>query len=386
MEVSYYALVNDISLLFKYPIIVYGAGNAGGRIVRLLEQVCADVHCFFDMDINKKEYLGYEVINIEQLRKVIKEKQYNIVLASDIYYEEMLLQLEQENIYAKYVFTSWGVESGLIWNLNDKKVVSFAFKEYEKREIDKILDYQREHVAVNGLRTVLSDKPEVLIYQIGKVGSMTVYESLKNKNINCMQVHVLCDYDESEEGKILEQQYQNEIKENGIKIISLVRDPIARFVSAKLQGSNFACWAINSNGRKIKERCAEELLSGSADPLGWFQVELERLTGINVLNYPFDKEHGYSVIKKDKVELLLLTTEKLNQNESVIGNFVGINDFHLISTNIGKKKVTKYFYNSIKGDLRFSDSVLDLYYKKNALMCHLYNDDQLEAFRVKWRA
>lgn len=201
-----------------------------------------------------------------------------------------------------------------------------------------------------------------------------------------MQVHVLCDYDESEEGKILEQQYQNEIKENGIKIISLVRDPIARFVSAKLQGSNFACWAINSNGRKIKERCAEELLSGSADPLGWFQVELERLTGINVLNYPFDKEHGYSVIKKDKVELLLLTTEKLNQNESVIGNFVGINDFHLISTNIGKKKVTKYFYNSIKGDLRFSDSVLDLYYKKNALMCHLYNDDQLEAFRVKWRA
>ena len=49
-------------------------------------------------------------------------------------------------------------------------------------------------------------------------------------------------------------------------------------------------------------------------------------------------------------------------------------------------KSYKYFYNSIKGDLRFSDSVLDLYYKKNALMCHLYNDDQLEAFRVKWRA
>lgn len=384
MEVSDYSLVNDISILFDYSIIIYGAGNTGRRILKLLEQAGAAICCFFDMDRSRKEYYGYEVIPPERLRDVTNEKQYSIVLASDIYYEEMLLQLEKEKIHVRYVFTSWGVESGLIWNMNYKKI-SAAFREYEKKETDKIFAYQRDCAAVSGLRTVVSDKPDILIYQTGKVGSMSVYESLKNKSINCLQVHVLCDFGQSEEGKALKKQYQQELTENGVKIISLVRDPIARFVSAKLQGTNFACWAIHSNGKNLYERCTEELLSGNADPAGWFRVELEQLTGINVSEYPFDKERGYSVIKKDKIELLLLTTEKLNQNQNVIGDFAGINDFQLINTNIGKNKVTKYFYDRMKKELRFPDSVLDMYYKNNRLMLHLYEDRDLKRFRDRWK-
>lgn len=385
MKVDDYLLINDIAILLDYPVIIYGAGNIGSKTFELLEYAGITIEYFCDKDKNKKNKHGCELISIEKLEEVTTRKKYNIILASEIYHEEMREQLEVKRINIEYVFTGWGVEAGLAWNFNNPKI-SENYRKFYKNEIEKIVTYQNNVYAISNLQKILEQKPEILIYQIGKVGSSSICKSIKEKNMNCLSVHALCDYGNNEEGRVLEKRSWNELQSNGIKIISMIRDPIERYVSDKLQGWNFVYWASegNGDGERLVDRLTDDLLDGKAKISDWFSGELERFTGIKVVEYPFDKTKGYTIIKKGNIELLILTTEGLSQNKRVIGEFAGIKDFQLIGYNIGNNKVTKYIYESIKKELIIPDYVLDCYYKEDLFLKHFYSEKQIEKFRKKW--
>ena len=137
MRVSDFEVINSIDILFDYPIIIYGAGDVGGKIVKLLECAGLTIGGFCDADKSKKNYCGYEVIHIDDLEKTIGNQSYNIILASVFYFDDMLHQLEKRKIRVKYVFTGWGVEAGLTWNLNHE-MVSEKFREVHKRKINEL--------------------------------------------------------------------------------------------------------------------------------------------------------------------------------------------------------------------------------------------------------
>lgn len=383
MKVDDYLLINNINLLFDYPIIIYGAGKVGSRIADYLKKTEVVISCFCDKDCQKKECCGYEIIHIGCLKKFTDGTEYCFILASEIYYEEMLSQLELMNIGSKHIFTSWGVESGLAWNLNDQRILP-EYREFQLKQIDKLLTYRSDAVAISNLKTALAKRPEILIYQMGKVGSSSVYKSLMNRNVNCMHVHVFHEFGDIEEGKILEGKYKDLIEKKGIKIITLLRDPIARYISEKLEGINFVCWSVEDGSKNLCARYIENLSKGNADLSGWFDQELEVMTGINVLNYPFNKDKGYAFIKERKIELLVLTMESMNRNRDIIGEFVGIENFQMMSDNIGTDKITQYVYKSIKEEIAIPDYVLDKYYKQDPFLQHFYEKDQIEHFRSRW--
>ncbi len=101
------------------------------------------------------------------------------------------------------------------------------------------------------------DKEKVLIYQMGKVGSSTVYETVKAMGLDCSisHIHFLSDSGISKaeyafmnskskqipmhliRSKILKRHLN--LKSDKIKIISLTRDPVSRIISDVFQNLKY---------------------------------------------------------------------------------------------------------------------------------------------------
>jgi hypothetical protein len=184
---------------------------------------------------------------------------------------------------------------------------------------------------------------------------------------------------------VLFEKFQYEINTNGVKIISMVRDPISQILSEMMQGTNFARGCVwDKSVSSFKERVmGSSGLATGRYAYHWFEKHMEPSFGINVFDFPFDRDKGYSVIRKGKIEILMLTMESLRKNEKAIGDFVGIDDFKLSNKNISEHKPCKYVYERLKNELKLPTELLDEYYK-NENVRHFYTDLQLDQFRSKW--
>ena len=112
--------------------------------------------------------------------------------------------------------------------------------------------------------------------------------------------------------------------------------------------------------------------------------ELKEATGINIYQYPFDKEKEYAWIKEGNIEVLALTLEKLNENVEVLGEFVEKPDIKLQNANVGDEKQYKYIYEGLKKDIRLPSAVVKSQYKNNPLQDHFYTEEEKERFLRKW--
>jgi glutamate mutase epsilon subunit len=120
------------------------------------------------------------------------------------------------------------------------------------------------------------------------------------------------------------------------------------------------------------------------DVFEWFDVELKAVFGIDVYDYPFDREKGYSIIEQDNVEVLVIKLEKINSLEQVIGDFVEVSDFKLINSNVSDKKPYKYLYKNMREEIRIPREVVDRYYKNSPRMKHFYTEEEINMFYKKW--
>jgi len=82
--------------------------------------------------------------------------------------------------------------------------------------------------------------------------------------------------------------------------------------------------------------------------------------------------------------LLLIKTEKLNDCQDIIGQFVGVEDFKLVKDNVGNKKISKFAYDEVLRTIEIPEDVIDFYYKGNKAMDHFYTESEKEKFMMKW--
>jgi hypothetical protein len=116
----------------------------------------------------------------------------------------------------------------------------------------------------------------------------------------------------------------------------------------------------------------------------WFDNEIKAVLGIDVYKHPFNREKGYSIIKQDNIEVLVLKLEKLNTLESVIGEFVGVSDFKLVNINEANSKPVKYLYKNVRESIKLPRKIFDFYYKDNPRMNHFYTKEEQAEFLKKW--
>jgi hypothetical protein len=119
-------------------------------------------------------------------------------------------------------------------------------------------------------------------------------------------------------------------------------------------------------------------------PFKWFEEEFLPATNIDIFEYPFDKDKGFTIIKKGKIEVLLMTLEKLNDNEQTIRDFIGDQTFYLTHKNDGSKKWYSDLYDNFRKRHYLNEEELKFYYD-NDVVRHFYTEDQIEKFKDRWR-
>ena len=250
--------------------------------------------------------------------------------------------------------------------------------EHEKNKLfDEAHSRRKEFILKYFAFLPLHNDEIILIYQLGKVGSSSVYRSIKNYNRNVLHCHTLRDVCEKEDD------LSQLLNLKSGKIITLVRDPIARRISEMWQ--NITSWGRYSAEVDFfeieKYYFKKRFWVGDAE---WFDNQMKKYFNIDIYEYPFNTETGYTIIKQGNIEVLLLTMEKLNELEEVIGNFLGIKDFKLSENNVGKEKLYRFALQAFKESFAISQEELEELYRKSDYMKYFYSEQEREEFYAKW--
>jgi hypothetical protein len=254
-------------------------------------------------------------------------------------------------------------------------------------------------------KTFKNSKELVLIYTIGKVGSSSVYDSLrKNKKfvLPVFHIHSL------EPSRILEQKEYYKNSERGsvpfhliqssilsellsnysgkIYVISLIREPLNRELSSLFQDSfNFTSSSnlIDSDMDSVIENKLQALLKSLPED-EWFSNELEKVFGFDIYKMPFDIDKGYQIENKNNITLAFIRLESLRSifPQAMKELFGRDYNLTLVDSNIGDDKFYNDAYKEIRTRINFSKSEIDYLLKTNFMQ--KFYKDQKDAIRKRW--
>ena len=249
------------------------------------------------------------------------------------------------------------------------------------------------------------EKIPVLVYQMGKVASKTIYATLQRlPDIQPFHIHTLnpvnMDRRKTRNNGLNARQpehinfqlwrsiYQRLILEyeNQIKIITLIREPVGRNISAFFQGLDMRTRIMAAHKRIPMSQLIDKFQNHfpHVRPLVWFDKELLEVTGINVYEHTFPKEQGYQRIMTEKFDLLILRHDLPdNLKARCLGDFLSGNDIRIVPANLSDKKIYRdcylEFQRTINLSTEYVSQMLDSRYAR-----HFFTDEELESLKLKW--
>jgi len=244
---------------------------------------------------------------------------------------------------------------------------------------------------------------------MGKVGSSSIKKALQDQKLPVFHIHYLTEEKIKHvrtgksfpkrpfyakhywESKYLLRYIKNNKKQNSRwKVITLVRDPIARNISGFFQVIR---WLIPDFERRykkglIKFEILRELFLSRYEHntvLEWLDLEIKRVLCINVYKNAFPILKGFQIYRSPKADLLLLRVENMQQcAQSALQNFLGINHLDIQPTNQAVKKGYANAYSEFLSRISLPNWYIDhMYTSKYAK--HFYSRLELQEFRIKWQ-
>lgn len=252
-------------------------------------------------------------------------------------------------------------------------------------------------------RSVSDSRPIVLVYQMGKVASSSIYHSLKKYPQHCHAFHTHILTAERIKAKaakgsntLLNPDWRNQrsqdlrlnIIEPGhrTKIITLVRDPFARNISAFFEISASVPKAPSDPVAAIHYlRSAFFAETNLLHPDYWFKEEFNHALQIDIFDYPFNPEQGWLRFSKSPYEVLVLSTDLPDEEKAQqISEFVDVPEFQLKRKNTTPPGGCLELYNSFKAHIRFPKDAIDKVL--NTQYCrHFFDEDRRDALRERWQ-
>lgn len=272
----------------------------------------------------------------------------------------------------------------------------------------KVLKYRfrqaKSSVAVGFRRCWRGPVNPVLIYQMGKVASSSIYSSLRTaKDFDVFHVHrlnpdniELVRKEHVRRGALppIEQEklglylYDEVIKprRKTVRIISLVREPIGRNISAFFENMQSILGMVNAQNIVHSEQLIAYFLRNYHHdvPLTWFDIEMRATTGIDVYKHRFPYEQGYQIINAPPYHLLIMRCELDDgEKEQCIAEFLDTDSFQLSRSNeaISKEYADAYqtFIDAINVPAEYADRMLSSRYAQ-----HFYSREERQAIHKKW--
>ena len=249
----------------------------------------------------------------------------------------------------------------------------------------------------------------IIVYQMPKTGSASITASLKKIGFhNVFHIHKLDPHDSyhfkysKKISGLLSHKINNSNKI--FKVITCVRDPIARNVSDLFQilkiGQKFY-----SNGLTFPFEfpSSEKFFKQNMDldeihelfikyypyhelPLVWLDQHIYKNLGIDLFSYEFPKDKGYLKICQDNIELLVLKLEASDLiKEKQISQFVKQDKFKLIKTNVTSEDEYDYcrLYSKFKKNICIPKNYIDKMYNSRFIN-HFYSEDEINAMKSYW--
>lgn len=269
-----------------------------------------------------------------------------------------------------------------------------SIKSFFKKKVLKLYGYAKKQYHTKfGL-----DNDLILIYTLSKVGSSSVYHSLK-KQFPYKEIHHIHFLGDTWLNKFKNdhQVFQNNLnnaermfqllqkRQWKIKIISLTRDPVARDISGIFQ-----TWQHVFDVSSISQVPAEDIISFLSNSdfkysENWFETDFLEFTGLNVFNEKFDSKIGFQVYKTKKASILIMQLEQLNHiYNDALNVFMGKGNYVLQNENITALRMSGVLNKKVKTHLRLPlEKINTIYSSKYSTT--FYSESQIQKFKKKWK-
>lgn len=423
-------LAKSFKSLWNKPIYLYGAGIYAEQVISLFREFHIGITGVVDSnrELHGKMLRGITIYPLEELLCAATEQEIAVFVTTLSHTSEVVDILERNQICCD-IYTLFGLFWAVYFNLNNISINEDVREKYcsifqtyiYKKKIDVYSN--QSNIAINPILSLLQkDESEtpVIIYQPGKVGSNSVETTLKEYGVSILRSHGVsypCEYEKTGLSEIFLQKLKRFEK---VKLITLVREPIKKDIGHYFQkitvAENDMGWLVKgimekdfqqsflnylsvvtpmdfSGGKKEQysrtvishiDYIGENNKNGAL--WGWYEEELKENLGIDILESDFDRNKGYSIIKKDNIEVLVIKLECLNNLEAVLAEFTGLPQISMINTNQGDSKSYKYAYKQFQKEVKLPREYVDFYYKDNEYMKHFYSQSEIDAFYRKWES
>ena len=250
----------------------------------------------------------------------------------------------------------------------------------------------------------------ILIYQMGKVGSASIQASLDARNLSSIHAHFLSWQSLADVEKYylglphanLPEHVSRSKRLRAIidetwgrirwKVITLVREPVARTISDVFQNLTFSMPHINDLD---KNNAFEQISAYTLEQFNkfdekkdyictWFDKEIKDVFNLDIYALKFNKRDGFQIFTAENADILLIKLEKLSEcHQQAFQDFLGIQNFQLIMANVGNQKPYKRLYDNVLDSISIPDDCLDRIYTSRFAR-HFYTPDEIQMLKRRW--
>lgn len=243
----------------------------------------------------------------------------------------------------------------------------------------------------------------VVTHTYGKVGSTAIHKAVsKLPGYASFQTHFISEAGVAEalrlhqeehdpihmlQGEALRLQMQAH-PDRPIRLITLVRDPVARAVSDLFENPAL----LNAKGdvrqmplESVVAIAAELVVGSLAYTEQWFDRELSGLLGHDFFTRGFDRENGFEIFHEERFELLAGKLERLSDNGAgYLGRVLGLGrDFPIPRSRARSATGEAVLYDQVKRSLKLPAAVLEQVYSSRVCR-YFYTPEELDGFRDLW--
>jgi len=257
-------------------------------------------------------------------------------------------------------------------------------------------------------RTFAGELHPVLIHTYGKVGSTAIQTSInKLSGFGSFQTHFISEQGVADARSIHQDHDRDPIHlkvgealhramaehpEKVVRVITLVRDPVARAVSNLFENPVLL---LGENGGDLRKMPVEQVVEIAAEQIRssldyterWFDRELSGLFGFDFFAGPFDREAGFQIREEGRVKLLSGKLELLSNNGGpFLGRFLGLPHSLEIPRRRAREATGEAsLYEQVRKSLKLPAAFLDEVYQSRVCR-HFYTPAEIDGFRKIWQA
>lgn len=230
------------------------------------------------------------------------------------------------------------------------------------------------------------DKCEVLVYCGAKTGSSTLRKSFREINHNTFHMHIDYLKDLFPIPKLI----SLKSKDNKLLIVSSYREPVSRHISSYFHAEKLLTEDLDFLIKDFIDKITNNFVNQQKNrPYEAYHPHLENdrknFDNINIFEKPFNRERGFQVYESDKVKIIMLRFDKINNWEEIIKENTKYKNFVLIPSNLTSEKKSYQLYQKFCNEIVIPRDVLDIMYKFDQdNMNYFYTPQEQEQIKKRW--